>query len=128
MAGKGRNMTGWRGAMMMQSLATHIDNGFPVIWGLYSTKDFNDAVWARTKERKTVTDWAGWKTKMHDTAKHASLSTDPDAGHATLIIGYNKSTGEIAISDSWGIRAAERWVTMAEAEQVSQKCFFVLGL
>jgi hypothetical protein len=37
-----------------------------------------------------------------------------------LIIGYNKATGEIAISDSWGPRFAERWITVEEATAVSQ--------
>jgi hypothetical protein len=128
MASKSRNVTGWRGPMMMQAIAQRIDDGFPVIWGMYTTPAFNEVVWARTRERKTNTDWAAWKTKMHEAAKTSKLAIESSYGHGTLIIGYNKTTGEIAISDSWGMRAAERWVTLAEAEQVSQKCFFVIGL
>lgn len=128
MASKSRNLTSWRGSMVMQSLAQHIDDGFPVIWGMYTTPAFNEEVWARTKERKSITDWAAWKSKMHEVARTSKLTAETNYGHGTLIIGYNKTTGEIAISDSWGMRAAERWVTLAEAEQVSQKCFFVIGL
>lgn len=40
-------------------------------------------------------------------------------GHICLIIGYNKQTGEIAISDSWGARFAERWVPVANMEAAS---------
>jgi hypothetical protein len=44
-----------------------------------------------------------------------------------LIIGYNKETNEIAFSDSWGERFIERWITIPEAEQVSQGRFYVIG-
>ena len=37
-----------------------------------------------------------------------------------MIIGYNEMTGEIAVSDSWGPRFAERWMTEEEALAVSQ--------
>jgi hypothetical protein len=37
-----------------------------------------------------------------------------------MIIGYNRETGEIAISDSWGPEFAERWLTLEEAEAISQ--------
>ena len=44
-----------------------------------------------------------------------------------LIVGYNKDTNEIAPSDSWGERDKERWITLPEAEQVSQQSFYVVG-
>jgi hypothetical protein len=37
-----------------------------------------------------------------------------------LIIGYNRATDEIALSDSWGPSYAERWITADEAEAISQ--------
>jgi hypothetical protein len=125
---KGRNFTSWKGPLKIQTLAQHLDAGIPVIWGVYMGKDFSAMAFARTDERRNITDWAAWKTKMHEVAKSAALAPDKTAGHGDLIIGYNKETGEIAISDSWGERAAERWVTAAEAEQVSQHQFFVISL
>ena len=47
-------------------------------------------------------------------------------GHVCLIIGYNKLTGEVALSDSWGPSFAERWVTCEEAKDVSQDAFYVI--
>jgi hypothetical protein len=44
-----------------------------------------------------------------------------------MIIGYNKETGEIAVSDSWGPEFEERWVTAAEATAVSQGVFQVVS-
>ena len=37
-----------------------------------------------------------------------------------LIIGYNATTNEIAISDSWGQIAAERWMYAGTAAKISQ--------
>ena len=47
-------------------------------------------------------------------------------GHICLIIGYNKQTGEIAISDSWGSRFAERWVPAQAARAVSRGGLYVI--
>jgi hypothetical protein len=44
-----------------------------------------------------------------------------------LIIGYNAETNEIAFSDSWGERYKERWMTLGEAESVSQQEFWMVG-
>ncbi len=125
---KGRNFITWEGPLKLQSVTRYIDAGIPIMWALYSTDPFNKIAWDRTKERKTITNWADWKTRMHSAAKTATLSPDEKHAHVAMVIGYNKETGEIAISDSWGERAAERWVTMAEAEQVSQHAFYVVGL
>jgi hypothetical protein len=37
-----------------------------------------------------------------------------------MIIGYNKKTNELAITDSWGPNYAERWITVEEAQAISQ--------
>ena len=98
-----------------------------MIWGLFSTKEFNDTANKRTAERKTVTEWAAWKTKVTTEAAANSLPKNKETGHVVLIIGYNKDTGEIAFSDSWGEKYKERWITIAEAEKVSQQAFWVVG-
>ncbi len=43
-----------------------------------------------------------------------------------MIIGYNRATGEVAISDSWGPAFAERWLTFEEAEAVSHGEFTIV--
>ena len=53
---------------------------------------------------------------------------DRASGHVCMIIGHNKQTGEIAVSDSWGPEYAERWVTPEEARAVSQGTFQVINL
>ncbi len=124
---KGRSFDTWEGEFKLRDIAKHIDKGVPIIWALHSTDDFNKTANARTKERAAVSDWAQWKTKVAGEAASNPLRKERESGHVVLIIGYNKDTNEIAFSDSWGERYKERWITMPEAEMVSQKYFYVVG-
>jgi hypothetical protein len=47
------------------------------------------------------------------------LARQADSGHVCLIVGFNRETGEIAISDSWGPGYEERWLTVEEAAAIS---------
>jgi hypothetical protein len=55
------------------------------------------------------------------------MAKDKESAHVVLIIGYNAETNEIAFSDSWGERYKERWMTLGEAESVSQQAFWMVG-
>jgi hypothetical protein len=43
-----------------------------------------------------------------------------------MIIGYNETTQEIAVSDSWGARFERRWVPVAVADWVSTGNIFMI--
>jgi hypothetical protein len=124
---KNRSADAWQGEMKLKELQKHIDKGIPVLWTLFSTDDFNKTANERTKARKDVTNWAEWKTKVTGEAASNFLRKDKETGHVVLIIGYNKDTNEIAFSDSWGERYKERWITLPEAEMVSQGYFYIVG-
>lgn len=124
---KGRSFDSWQGEMKVKELAKYIDRGVPVIWGLSSTDAFNATANERTQARKSVTNWAEWKTKVETAASASLLAPDSESAHVVLIIGYNKETNEIAFSDSWGERYMERWISVPEAEKVSQQRFYVIG-
>lgn len=124
---KRRSFDEWKSELKLKDIAKYIDKGVPLMWCLYSTKQFNTTANARTKERKDVKDWAAWKTKVTGEGAANSLPKDKETSHVVLIIGYNKDTNEIAFSDSWGERYKERWITLPEAEQVSQQRFYVVG-
>ena len=124
---KRRSFDSWNGELKLKEIAKYIDKGVPLMWCLYSTDKFNETANKRTKERKDVTEWAAWKTKVTGESANNSLPKDRESGHIVLIIGYNKDTNEIAFSDSWGERYKERWITLSEAEQVSQQRFYVVG-
>lgn len=124
---KGRSFDTWQGEMSVRDLARHIDKGIPVIWALFSTKEFNETANKRTQDRKTIANWDSWKARLAEETKDNKLFADRETGHVVLIIGYNKETGEIAFSDSWGERYKERWITVKEADLISQRFFYVVG-
>jgi hypothetical protein len=98
-----------------------IDAGRPLIFAHYSTEEFNKRVNERMARRIAVTNWDDWAGKFLPAFKKGPpLRPDPMWGHVCLIIGYNEKTREIAISDSWGPQATERWMTEEEARQILQ--------
>lgn len=110
------------------SVAKYIDRGLPIMWVMYSTKAYNDLANERTKEREGMSDVAAWKKTLVESRKgQKALQPDRNEGHMCMIVGYNKGTGEVAVSDSWGPAFEERWVHGAEATQISQGTVMVIG-
>jgi len=110
----------------INGVARYLDEGRPIIWGLYSTRAFNELSSTLTDTRQNITDWAKWKKTVASTDV-STLGPERSSGHACLIIGYNRATGEIAFTDSWGPRFAERWVPLAAAQKISQDEFWVIS-
>ncbi|MCF6313445.1 MAG: C39 family peptidase [Verrucomicrobiales bacterium] len=125
---KGRSFKIWDGEIKLRELARYIDDGIPVMWTLFSTKPFNEIANTRTKERQDLEMWSSYKKKVLQEASTAQLRKERDTAHIVIIIGYNKDTNEIAFSDSWGERYMERWISIPEAQQVSQGRFYVVDL
>jgi len=96
-----------------------IDDGKPVIWGLYSSDEFNDILEERNARRLELSNWNQWRTDLLKTRETAH-SLPRKSAHCCMITGYNESTHELAISDSWGPEFKERWVTEEEAVAVNQ--------
>lgn len=124
---KRRSFDSWNGELKMREIAKYVDKGVPLMWTLFSTTKFNETANKRTAERKKVTDWTAWKTKVTAESESNTLPKEKDKAHVVLIVGYNKETNEIAFSDSWGENFKERWITLPEAEQVSLQGFYVIG-
>jgi hypothetical protein len=119
-----RGMSGVR----IADVAPYIDKGEPVIWQLSSSKEFNSRANQRTKDRQHVADWNEWKEKVLEPARaQSSQLAESFDYHVGLIIGYNRSTGELAISDSWGPAYEKRWITQEEAIAVSKGETSVIG-
>lgn len=105
----------------IKEIKPFIDAGKPLIFEHYSTEEFNKRVNERMERRIAVTNWDDWATKFLPSFRKAPpLKPDPMWGHVCLIIGYNEKSREIAISDSWGPQATERWMTEEEARQIMQ--------
>ena len=104
-------------------VSRYIDKGLPLMWTCFVTELGEKEINQHTKARKTVTDWSAYTAQIaaDDTAREGK---EPDAkgvdnGHMRMIIGYNAATNELAISDSWGKYAVERWITVKEANDIS---------
>jgi hypothetical protein len=111
------------------SVARYIDRGLPIMWAMFSTSEFNKAANSRRKARAEMCDPDAWKKQLGEARRAARrFRLERETGHVCMIIGYNKQTGEIAVSDSWGPEYAERWVTPEEASAVSQRAFQVINL
>jgi len=124
---KGRSFDIETGELKLRDIKKRVDKGIPTIWGLFSTKQFNDIANERTKQRKTD-DWSSYVATVQQESKDAVLQKDRNTAHVVIIMGYNEQTGEIAFSDSWGERYKERWITVKEAQQISQNRFYIIDL
>ena len=106
----------------------YIDKGLPVMWSMFSEEERNYEITRRSKKRLTVSDWDKWIEKLEPVRKSAKrmIIDKFKDGHVCLIIGYNKKTKEIAISDSYGPEYAERWITEEEADAISRNDFRII--
>ncbi|MCX6936982.1 MAG: C39 family peptidase [Verrucomicrobia bacterium] len=108
------------------TLARYLDEGRPVLWSLSSTTDFNKLADTYSRERPAaltaLSPWAKERRLLGST-----LALDPTAAHLCLLIGYNRNTGELAFSDSWGPEFAERWLPAAAVQSASFGEFWVLN-
>ncbi|MGJ8651422.1 MAG: C39 family peptidase [Opitutaceae bacterium] len=126
-ASQSRSMKQERQEIKVRNIQKHIDKGLPIIWTLFSTKEYNDLANQRTKDRRDVTDWEQWTDQIKSETRGIELQKDYNTAHACMIIGYNKDTNEIAVSDSWGPSYQERWISAELAEQVSQGSIYIIG-
>ncbi|MCB1230656.1 MAG: C39 family peptidase, partial [Verrucomicrobiae bacterium] len=129
---KGKKFESWHDDLSLRTIKRYIDDGIPVMWGLYSTKEFNDIANQRSEERREILekegDFSAYAVKVKTESESNSLPPDSTRAHIVIIIGYNEETNEFAFSDSWGERFTERWISVPEATQVSQDFFYVIEL
>ena len=121
-----RSMKEVGGEIKLRTVKKYIDKGLPIIWTLFSSRQYNSFVNKRTVERQSVNDWEAWKDRSKNEARDINLIKDFRSAHACMIIGYNNTTAEIAVSDSWGPSYAVRWVPVDQIAQVSQGSIYLL--
>lgn len=123
----GREMKPARMKFKVRDVAKYIDEGQPILWTLSSTDDFNAAANQLTQARAKYEKSDGWEDQLDDILDDApELKPSPERAHICLIIGYNKETDEIAVSDSWGPEFQERWIPAELAEPISLDGFWVI--
>jgi len=102
----GRKLKKINTAPTVANISRYIDRGLPIMWTLKTTPEFRKAIYENTARRKGEEP----EKKKYDSGY---------GYHICLIIGYNKRTGEIATSDSWGADFAERWVPLEEIRKAT---------
>jgi hypothetical protein len=127
LAANGRRLVPLGGRISPQFVAKFIDDGVPILWGMYYVFDLEQSVTTRSMQRRSVTDWTAYMEMLKPWRRNAyRIRPSRENAHMCMIIGYNSKTDEIAISDSWGPQFAERWITQEEANAVSQDQFDVI--
>jgi hypothetical protein len=118
-------------ATRIEDIQPHIDRGVPLIWAINSSEELDQRLAERSRLRATFRDSGDvqrWKGDVLPPVRiNARTLQGKGEGHVCLIIGYNRETREIAISDSWGPDYAERWMTEEEARSVGLGSSSVIG-
>jgi len=123
----GREMEIVRMKMKTRDIAKSIDEGQPILWTMLSTRAFNQIANDLTQKRAGVPKIDDWKKQLRGIVSDLpELEQEADTAHICLIIGYNKDTDEIAVSDSWGPEYAVRWVPAEVAEQITTGGYWVI--
>ena len=100
----GRTLKTVDGFPSFKELEKYLEDGIPVLWGLHSTQWFNDTANRRTAMRKSSQSDM-WKKIIATADEKVENMARPQRGenlHICIIHGFNKITGEIAFTDSWG--------------------------
>lgn len=105
------------GRLRRATVVRYVDRGIPVLWFHYSSAAFKERINHSIAARKRATP-EGWK-KILSGQKRIRSSTE--GAHVALIIGYNRATDEVAVSNSWGERYRIAWVRYADMEQADAR-------
>lgn len=113
--------------LRIRDVKRYIDQGIPIMWTMCSVDEYNNIADANTAKRKDVTDWKEYAAELAtQSAEYAKADKPGENRHICMIIGYNESTQELAVSDSWGPRFERRWVPVAVANWVSAGGIFMI--
>jgi hypothetical protein len=115
----GRKVQAIPSSVTTVSVARYIDKGLPIMWGMQVNRTLNEELTRRAAQRRNVSDWKAWENQIKSCRRDAKKISDFQGAHICMIIGYNKDTDELAISDSWGREFEERWITVDEAKVIT---------
>jgi len=121
----GRRMISVRDSPSVNNVAKWIDKGIPIIWPMLCSEQFLADGIERTAQRRGMTDPVQWARDRGNKDRKVGMKND-SFGHVCLITGYNRETGEIAITDSWGLEHRERWHTEDQVRAASGGELFVV--
>lgn len=100
--------------LRFNTVIRNIDRGIPVLWFHYATREFKGRLDGSISLRgkKSINEW-----KEH-LSEQERISRGRTGAHVALLTGYNRETGEVAVSNSWGRRYQRAWVRFKDMERV----------
>ena len=102
----------------------YIDMGVPMCWCLFYLPEFRDRL-RETAMLRDVGDFEKWVKQSRKMPVLKAKSDTFNTGHVCNIVGYNSTTQEIAISNSWGEAHEIEWVRFKDARAVSLSLFAI---
>ncbi len=123
----GRKLISFKTKITIGNIDKYINDGIPIMWIMSATDTYQERLNNRNKIRRNITQWSDWEKELSTARRSAkTLKIEKDFSHLCLIVGYNKKTGEIAVSDSYGKAFEARWLLPEEAERVSYgECYVI---
>lgn len=113
--------------LRIRDVKRYLDDGVPVMWTMLSVPDYNKVANENTAKRRSVKDWNAYAKEIAASAAVIAKQDKPDdAHHICMIVGYNETTNELAVSDSWGPSFERRWVPVPVANWASQGGLFMI--
>lgn len=113
--------------ILIRDFKRYIDEGIPIIWTMCSMPEYNQIANQNTAARASATDLKEHAVSMEKAVAEIVAKPKPDERHhLCMIIGYNETTGEIAVSDSWGPQFEKRWVPLPVINWVHQDGVFMI--
>ncbi len=113
--------------LRIRDIKRYIDMGIPVMWTMFSMETYNDIADKNTKTRSSVIEWDAYSKEIKEQSASFLKKSKPDENrHICMIIGYNETTQEIAVSDSWGPQFELRWVPVPVANWANAGGIFMI--
>ncbi len=109
------------GSFSMNAIANMIDKGIPVFWTMFSTDEYTKRM-IENSQLRTKEDFDSY---LKIIKKQEKLNRKLEGPHVCLIIGYNKKSKELAVSNSWGEKFTITWVRFSDAKIVGRNCFVI---
>lgn len=106
--------------MIFPKIKQCTDRGIPMMWTLYSAPQYLKRLRQNTEARAAAANMEAFAATLKKQAVPELPPNPRDYAHICLIVGYNAKTKEICVSDSWGDRAAERWIRLEDAVVFSE--------
>jgi hypothetical protein len=113
----------WLDGISVNLIAAYIDQGMPVMWNAFITKTPQQVIDKHSEKHEEQDDWHDYIAQVTADDKTVGVYSGSESyvfrGSAHLIIGYNRTTNQLAFLDSYPNPAKVRWVSEEELRAIT---------